>query len=259
MGKRIGQWAATAVLALGLTWGVTAQTQHDDGHEVYILNTSTGAPYTTPKRDGFLDLLVAEAFGRIGKTAEVALYAASKRALINANEDIDQGVAMRVKNLEQRFPNLVRIDEPVIDNDFVAYSRDQDVTTEDWSAIAPYAITYIHGWVIFERNVPEGTSVTTVREPGQMFELLQKGRADIALYERWQGLQRARDQGLTVRLHEPPLASVQMYMYVHKHHADLVAPLADALKAMKADGTYQAIFDRTLTPLLPAAPSQGGR
>lgn len=246
--------AATVILGIAVAMAAgSAWAMHDEDHAAYILNTSTGAPYAKPDRTGFLDLLVAEAFKRIGKSGEVALYAASKRALLNADANIDQGVAMRVKNLEQKYPNLVRIPEPVIDNDFVAYSRGLDFATTDWSTLKPYAITHIHGWVIFERNVPQGAAVTTVREPGQMFDLLLKNRADVALYERWQGLQRARDQGLDLHVHEPPLASVKMYMYVHKVHADLVEPLDGALKAMKADGTYQAIFDRSLAPLMPAA------
>lgn len=218
---------------------------------VYILNTSTGAPYATPDRRGFLDLVVAEAFKRIGKMGEVALYTASKRALINANEDVDQGVAMRVKNLEATFPNLVRVPEKVIDNDFVAYSRDLNVETTAWETLKPYAVTHIHGWVIFERNLQQGQNVTTVTEPGQMFDMLDKKRVDMVLYERWQGLQSAKARGAAVTVHEPPLASVEMFMYLHKNHADLVEPLDRALKSMKADGTYGAIFEQTLSPLLP--------
>ena len=217
----------------------------------YILNTSTGSPYVTPDHEGFLDRIMAAAFNRIGLKGEVSLYTASKRALINANEDVDQGVAMRVKNLEKKYPNLVRVPEPLIENDFVAYSRDLDFATTGWDTLKPYAVTHIHGWLIFERNMAKGQEVTTVKEAGQMFAMLEKKRADIALYERWQGLQRAKDQGLTVRIHEPPLASVDMFMYLHKNHAHLVDKLSQALKAMKADGTYQAIFDKTLTPLLP--------
>lgn len=239
-----------AVLLTGIAGPLAARAAE---HGVYVLNTSTGAPYSTPQQSGFLDRVVAEAFSRLGLKGRVALYEASKRALINANDDVDQGVAMRIKNLDKNFPNLVRVDEPVIVNDFVAYSRGGDVATTGWAALKPYAVTHIHGWVIFERNLPAGQSVTTVREAQQMFTLLQKGRADMALYERWQGLRLAKDQGLEVRVHEPPLASVDMFMYVHKNHAELAGPLAAALKAMKADGTYQAIFDETLTPLLPAA------
>ena len=84
-----------------------------------------------------------------------------------------------------------------------------------------------------------------------MFIMLDKGRVELVLYERWQGLQRARDTGVKVTVHEPPLASVDMYMYVHKDHAHLAPKMASTLRDMKADGSYQAIVDRTLTPLLP--------
>lgn len=223
--------------------------------DTYTLNTSTGAPYATPDQQGFLDLIVKEAFERIGRKGNVAMYSASKRALINANEDVDQGVAMRVKNLEKKFPNLVRVPESIIENDFVAYARDLQLSTASWDTLKPYAVTHVHGWVIFERNMPKGQNVTTVKEPNQMFKMLDKERVDIALYERWQGLQYVKAKGLTVRVLEPPLASVSMYMYVHKKHANLVGELDQALKAMKADGTYQAIFDETLTPLIPTGAS----
>lgn len=243
-------YAALAVLAAA--WALFSGPALAQEREVYVLNTSTGAPYANAERTGFLDLVVAEAFRRVGLKGEVAMYEASKRALMNANDDVDQGVAMRVEGLEKTYPNMVRVPEVVIGNDFVAYSKGLDLATTGWDALKPYAVTYIHGWVIFDTNMPQGQAVTTVKEPEQMFTLLDKGRADLALYERWQGLQRARDTGVQVRVHEPPLASVSMYMYVHKNHTALADRLAQALKDMKADGTYQDIFDRTLTPLLNA-------
>jgi polar amino acid transport system substrate-binding protein len=110
-------------------------------------------------------------------------------------------------------------------------------------------VALINGWVIFERNLSPTQAKTAVTEPDQMFAMLAKNRVDIVLYERWQGLYRARLSGLDVRVHEPPLASVDMYMYVHQDYAHLAPKLAQALRDMKADGTYQAIFDLTLTPL----------
>ena len=38
-------------------------------------------------------------------------------------------------------------------------------------------------------------------------------------------------------------------MYLHKSHADLVEAAGAALAEMKRDGSYQAIVNRTLTPL----------
>jgi len=219
--------------------------------DVYVLNTSTGAPYANADRTGFQDQVVAEVFQRLGLKGRVEIYKASARALINANNNVDQGVAMRVKGLDNKFPNLVRVEERLISNDFVAYSKDPDIKIVDWNSLEPYVATYIHGWLIFERNLVAGQRKHAVKQPDQMFIMLDKGRVELVLYERWQGLQRARDTGVKVTVHEPPLASVDMYMYVHKDHAHLAPKMASTLRDMKADGSYQAIVDRTLTPLLP--------
>jgi polar amino acid transport system substrate-binding protein len=219
--------------------------------EVFVLNSSTDAPYNTPDRKGFLDLIVAEVFRRIGLKAKVESYNASKRALTNANQNIDQGVAMRIKGLEKKYPNLVRVDEPLIQNDFVAYSKNLQADIHNWSDLKPYTVAYIHGWVIFEKNLVEGQKNHSLATSEQMFTMLQKNRVDLVLYERWQGLYKALQSGIRVKVHEPPLASVEMYMYVHRNHAELAPRLADALKSMKADGSYQDIFDRTLKVLTP--------
>ncbi|MCW8914965.1 MAG: transporter substrate-binding domain-containing protein [Magnetovibrio sp.] len=214
-----------------------------------MFNTSTSAPYVTDDQQGFQDLVIAEAFKRLGLKARVEKYDASARALINANDGVDDGVAMRIKGLEANFPNLVRVQERLIVNDFVAYSRGLDLRSETWESLKPYMVGYINGWVIFERNLPSNQPKATVRDPQQMFAMLNKQRIDVALYERWQGLYNAHSSGLIVKVHEPPLASVDMYMYVHKKHAKLAQPLAKVLRAMKADGTYQAIYDKSLTVL----------
>ena len=217
--------------------------------DVFILNTSTGAPYTTNNQQGFQDLIVAEIFKRIGLKGEVGFYESSARALTNANDNLDQGVVMRVRGLEKKYPNLVRVDEPLIRNDFVAYSRDLDLKTDSWESLKPYTVVYINGWVIFERNLSPSQQYHTVKTPGQMFAMLEKDRVDLVLYERWQGLQNALDSGVQVVVHEPALASVNMYMYIHKDFAEVAPKIAKALREMKQDGTYQDVYDRTLKVL----------
>lgn len=218
--------------------------------DVFILNTSTGAPYTTPDQQGFQDLIVAEVFKRMGLKGRVEVYQASARALTNANENVDQGVAMRIKGLEKKYPNLVRVEEPFIQNDFVAYSKNLELKTDSWASLKPYTVAYINGWVIFDRNLDPKQHQNTVKTPSQMFSMLEKDRVDLVLYERWQGLQNARDSGMQVIVHEPPLATVNMYMYIHKDFASLAPKMAQALRQMKQDGSYQMIYDRTLKVLL---------
>ncbi|MES9903208.1 MAG: hypothetical protein ABW168_11115 [Sedimenticola sp.] len=219
--------------------------------EKLFLNTGTGAPYTTELRQGFLDLLISELFGRLGYEAEVSVYGASARALKNANEGVDAGVAMRIAGLEKKYPNLIRVPEKLIDNDFVAYSINQNITVDDWESLRPYQVGYILGWQIFERNLPSEVDGTKVVNPQQLFLLLQKERIEVALYECWQGLWRARQLGLDIQMHDPPLASVEMYIYLHKKYAHLVDRVAEVLAGMKQDGSWDAITGRTLTPLMP--------
>jgi len=49
---------------------------------------------------------------------------------------------------------------------------------------------------------------------------------------------------------EPPLVSRKMYLYVHKSHAALVPKIADALRSMKDDGSYQRIVSDSTDPYI---------
>ena len=47
----------------------------------------------------------------------------------------------------------------------------------------------------------------------------------------------------------PPLARVEMFIYLNKKHAALVPKAAQALVEMKTDGSYQKLYDAYLKPL----------
>ena len=217
--------------------------------EKMVLSSGVLAPYTTPTRNGFLDQLVVAVFRDLGIEAEVIIYpTATERGMLNANEGVDDGLAMRVAGLEKQYPNLIRVPEEVILNDFVAYTTGERFSTNSWDSLIPYSVTYIIGWKVFEQNVPKGREITLVRDADQLFGLLKTNRADIALYERWQGLVKVREMGFKVQVLEPPLVRTKMYMYLNKKHAELVPRVAQALAKMKQDGRYQQIFDKTLKP-----------
>lgn len=210
------------------------------------LNSGVGAPYFLPGKQGFLDLLVPEVFRRIGVEAEAVRYAASERAMINANNGIDDGVAMRIKGLDREYPNLVRIDEKVIDNEFVGYASRAQFATTGFDTLRKHHVAYIIGWKVFEAVLPPGDSVTLAKDAEQLFSLLEHDRADVILFERWQGAYILRERGIKAHLLWPPLVSTEMFMYLHSKHAHLAEPAARALRAMKADGTYHRIAVQTL-------------
>jgi len=214
-----------------------------------VLSTGTGPPYALPGKAGFLDQLTKETFRRIGVDASVQVHVNSARALINANNGVDDGLVMRVAGLEKKYPSLVMLPERIIGNDFVGYTLSNNLKTANLETLKTSAVGYITGWVVFDGLVGGNVNVTKVRDADQLFRLLRLGRADVALYERWQGLWLIRHTGTPIRLLEPPLAQVDMFMYLHKKHRALVGPATAALRRMKQDGTYQALYSGAFSPL----------
>ena len=213
------------------------------------INTGVGAPYIQADHKGFLDLLVPEIFRRIGIDAEAVGYEASERAMINADNGIDDGMAMRIKGLEASYPNLVRVEEKIIDNDFVAYSIRHRFATTGFDTLKPYHVGYIIGWKVFEAPLRSSPAVTLVQDASQLFTLLENDRADVVLFERWQGNWLVRERKIPARLLLPPLVTTEMFMYLHKKHAHLLGRVTEALRAAKADGSYRRIHEQTLPRL----------
>ncbi len=236
-------WLRAAQLALLALWMGTSPALHA---EPLRLNSGVRAPYFQPDKTDFIDRLVPEVFRRLGIEAEAVQYAASERAMINANNGVDDGLVLRIRGLEKNYPNLVIIDEKIIDNDLVAYTRKAKFATTSFDALKGRQVGFINGWKIFEANIPGDVAVTKVQEATQLFKLLEQDRVDVVLYERWQGNQILKESGIRAQVLEPPLATREMFMYLHKKHAHLARPAAQALRAMKADGTWQRIAAESL-------------
>jgi polar amino acid transport system substrate-binding protein len=209
--------------------------------------TAARAPLgPSAEQPGFLQQLAKEAFSRIGYGIEITVLP-GERALINVNRGIDDGDLYRAPGFEPDYPNLVQVPESIGTMEFMAYSKSREIHDLSWESLQPFVVAYATGWKIYDRMV-KAREVTKVRSIGELFPLLEMGRADLVLLDRWQGSYLARQQGVEVKLLEPPLAKVKMYMYLNKQYQSLVPRLTAALKAMKEDGTYRRIFNTYLKP-----------
>jgi polar amino acid transport system substrate-binding protein len=191
-------------------------------------------------------LIIKEAFRRIGMEARV-VHLPSERALVNANQGIDDGDFVRIAGIEKRYPNLIMVEEKICEFEFAAFSRHQGVTITDWQSLKPYNVGIITGWKILEANITESRSLTKVSTPEALFDLLLHDRADLVVFDRLQGNALIKERGLSgVKALSPLLAQRDMYLYLHKRHAGLVPKLAEALRQMKQDGTHQRLIDSVL-------------
>ena len=213
---------------------------------VLTMNTAAKPPLSTEFNDGFIDLLAIEAMSRIHVKLNIVQLPA-ERALQDDNNGMLDGELLRVAGLEKIYTNLVPVDEKLMDLKFVAFSRKLKHLNGGWNSLKNYSVAFMNGWKILEKNVPADAEITKVNSHSQLFNLLDIDRVDIVIYERWGGLRLIQDLNIAdVHPLKPALATSSMHMYLNKKYQSLVPKLDAALKEMKADGTYNKIYDKTL-------------
>lgn len=223
---------------LFLLWisGLTATVQA----ELPPLTISTN---NTPMDRKALQTLSQEAFRRIGHELKLVSLP-SERSLFAANLGEVDGEGLRVAGLGSQYPNLVQVPERYIGISFVAFARDKSIRLDQgWDSLKPYSVAFITGWKMFEANTAGARAITRVDRPEQLFRMLEGERVDLALYTRTDGVALARSLGIAAIPLTPPLKEADMYLYLHKRHEALVPRLAQALREMKADGSYQRILN----------------
>lgn len=211
-----------------------------------VLNSSFFAPITSPAQDGALDLLYAELFRRVG--LEVLIQPASaERGLLNANSGIDDGDVSRVLGIEQSYTNLVRVPERVMTYQMVVFTRHADFTVAGAASLRPYDVGILTGWKILERSIIGTRSLQKLETGHQLFAMLAMDRIDVAVIEKLEGLEFVRSMGLQgVKVLEPAYVEGDWFLYLNKKHAALVPRLAEQIRLMKRDGSYQRIFEQAL-------------
>lgn len=206
-----------------------------------VLNDVNEPPFTNNAGSGFLDVVAGEAFRRAGVKLRLVRLPA-ERALLNANAGIEDGDLTRIAGLEVKYPNLIRVPEKLADWTFNAFSRDPAMST-DLESLRSRPVAHIKGWKIYEQMMDGAPAVVTAEDSAQLFRLLELGRVEVVLYMRWMGQARIREQGLQgVVLLEPPIATREMFIYLHKRHAELVPKVAAALRDLKKEGFYEHLF-----------------
>ncbi|MDH5184349.1 MAG: transporter substrate-binding domain-containing protein [Gammaproteobacteria bacterium] len=213
-----------------------------------VLTTGIHEPLVdNENREGFVESVLEEAFRRIGMRALIEIEP-SKLSLINANSGKDDGVALRIKGIDEKYKNLVRVPEVIMCSEFIAYSKENITTLKSWSDLNKYSVSHVNGWRIFERNLGNRKNVRKSDSARQLFTMLRDDRTEVVLYEKWQGKVLAQQVGLQdIKENKLPISAKRMYIYLHKKHASIIASVASAMREMKSDGTYQRIYNSTLS------------
>ena len=200
--------------------------------------------YHTPEKTGLVDEVLEVALQRIGYEFDVRIVP-TERSLKMAELGIADGELLRTRAIENNFPSLLRVPEPLVESEFVVFSREPVDLMEGWGALAGKSVGVVIGMKIIENNVPENALVAKVVGEEQLFSMLQKQRIDYAVFVRGLGeyyLNNKDIRGFVIN--EIVLEKVPAYIYLHPKHAALVPRLTKALKDMKQDGEFEKIVER---------------
>lgn len=233
MGRRdvARRWAAGIITALAMTLGTSVAAR-----EPLVINTAAG-----PAMKTYFEAILDEVSRRTGIATELVTVPA-ERALLMVGDGTDDGNMVRIAGIVDLYPDLVLVPEPVMDYQFTAFAVGGGALPGGWADLANRDVGYITGWKIVEQHMDIPAMAIPVTEPAQLFRLLDQGRAQIAIYERWEGRALAESLDLPdIRPMAPPLLEQPMYLVLNVRHEALTAPMAEALRAMKADGTYDRI------------------
>jgi len=215
---------------------------------VIKLNTTGQQPLNTSDQMGFMDEVSREAFRRIGYELQT-LRLPAERGLKNANQGLVSGEMSRIKGLDKKYTNLIRVPEKIMDWEFVAFSYKPISLAGGWNDLSGKAVSHINGWKILEKNIPSTAEITKTGDADSLFNLLRKKRTDYAIYERWGGRYLLNKMLMSeVGVCKTPLAIKEMFIYLHIKHKELVPELAAALLAMKKDGSYEELVVKHLKP-----------
>jgi polar amino acid transport system substrate-binding protein len=202
--------------------------------------------YHSPEQTGLIDDLLGLALKKMGYGLRV-LTVPTERSLKMTAAGYADGEMLRTTAIESHFPTLLRVPEKLVDGEFVVFSHEPIDLSQGWQALAGKSVGIVIGMKLIENNVPANAYITKVKDEKLLFTLLKRKRIDYAVFVRDMGqyyLHKNNIKGLLVtKMH---LDKVPAYTYLHPKHAALVPCLANALKEMKQDGSFQMLVEKHL-------------
>lgn len=195
----------------------------------------------------WLTLIYGEAFKRLGMPVQIASFPLA-RGTAMANQGSVDGQAGRIRAYGDTHPDMLRVEEPVMDFTFSLYTANPALRLQRVEDLVGTSLQleYRRG-ILFCQNTmaklvaPDRLSDITHTEQG--LKKLVAGRTDIycdiEVYVR-ESLNAPEFKDVTGLRKVLDLASVQTYPYVNKKHAGLAPRLAAILKQMRAEGLLSA-------------------
>ncbi len=195
---------------------------------------------------GYLKEIIVEAGKRIGLEITFSVLPA-KRSLVSSNAGQTDGELHRIEGLEKYYPNLIRVPEAILVDQFVGFAASPGIEIKDWYNTEKLLVHYPRGWNIYAKAFGQDAEHRPGLHGHSLFHMVESGRIDIAMHTLDKGTYIAHKEGIRVYPVTPPFSTEPMYVYLNKAHKQWVGKLASAFASIKKDGTYTRIKKEVLS------------
>ena len=184
-----------------------------------------------------------EAYRRAGAEVDFVSLPAL-RDLDSADSGRTDGSLVRTEDAASACENLIRVPYPLLLIDFVACTLREDIRIGQPADLAGYRVGTSLGDLSTRALCGKaGVKPVLLNKLTNGIRMLEAGRIDVILEER-NSLEQAMSQVGRPLYCSAPLHQVQLYHWLNRRNADLAGPLAEAFKALNAEGAVRRIFGR---------------
>jgi len=184
--------------------------------------------------------VLKQAYREIGYRIIIVRYP-NVRSLLTADSGKVDGEVSRIWGIETNYKNLIPIPSPINQVDVVAFSKGKPVL--NIGQLSQSKLSCARGVKIVE-SLAKDNNLNCYFSSGfaQALRMLDRDRVDFALLPQVNGYAMIKDKQLiNIQQASKALASEPLFHYLHKKHADLVAPLDQTIQAMNHSGKIEEI------------------
>lgn len=200
----------------------------------YIISYSPGTHFHTLVRDR-----IKVVYERAGIKAEF-IPLPHNRSLLSANDGSVDGDVGRVPSVEEKFPNLRRVNAKLMDVNGAVYTIRTDIKSYNDDLLTRYRVGYVLG-VCWTHKKMKGLKATKAHDYPALFEMLLRERIDIVLATEASAdavMHDFGDRSLKIRKLQPFVFTAPIYHYINKKNETLKPRLEKALTALIQEGYW---------------------
>lgn len=194
-----------------------------------------------------MNIIYTECFKRLGYEFELS-YQPAKRALFEANTGNIDGDGGRIYSLNynQDFPDLIRIDEPVLSIDVTLFTDDDTILLNSWSELenTDYILAVQIGVVIIKKRLEEHkidpARILYFSDMKGVLHMLFSGRIDMIIDSQYLVSTVLKSPDFENRkIFSKKIDTFTLYPYINKQHTNILKNIEQILKEVKEDGEIQ--------------------